>query len=88
MPSQAHSSSSRVPAIRQISKRGTGSRRSRTHVFEHGLHEGDRDLRLLDEVVLRVLNLQPRGLLLRLARVLQTDTAQANRDQACVAVTN
>ena len=59
-----------------------------THVVQDGLHERDRDLRLLDEVVLRVLNLQPRGLLLRLARVLQTDTAQADRDQACVAVTN
>jgi len=46
-------------------------RRDSTHVLEDGLHQGDRDLRLLDEVILSVLNLKARVLLLRRARVLE-----------------
>ena len=36
----------------------------RLRVLEHGLHEGDGNLRLLDEVILRILNLQPGSFLL------------------------
>ena len=42
-----------------------------TYVVKDGLHERDCNLGLLHEVVLRVLDLKPRSLLPRLARILQ-----------------
>jgi hypothetical protein len=47
------------------------TRKRAAHVVEHGLHQRDRDLGLLYEVVLRVLDLEPRGLLTCGARALE-----------------
>jgi hypothetical protein len=67
------SQSVKISTIEAKKKKKLQLKEKWTYVIEHGLHERDRDLGLLDEVVLCILDLEPGGLLLRRACGLESE---------------